>query len=83
MEYSCINLPSNVAEAPNEINTREKPKIKLKAPTKTRYIDLGLLLFCPLSSWRDMPETKEIYPGTKGKIQGERKERIPAIKAAR
>ncbi|MBA7560610.1 hypothetical protein ES708_02239 [subsurface metagenome] len=44
-----------------------------------------VFLFCfslfSISS-KDIPETKEIYPGTNGKTQGETNEKRPATKAA-
>ena len=81
--YSCINLLNKVAEAPKDTNTKEKPRIKLKAPVKIRYREALLLWSGELSSSKDNPDIKEIYPGTKGRRQGERKERTPAIKAAK
>jgi hypothetical protein len=37
---------------------------------------------CDFNSSRPTPEIREIYPGTSGRTQGERKEINPAAKAA-
>jgi len=68
-----------VAVAPKRINIKENPRIK------NRELIIMVFLFCffPFSiSSKDIPETKEIYPGTKGKTQGETNEKRPATKAA-
>ena len=80
--YCCINLPSKVAEAPNNMNTSENPTIKLRAPAKIRRIELCVFSLRLLNSSKDKPEIKEMYPGTKGRTQGERKDKIPAKNAA-
>jgi len=72
-------IPKKVAVAPKRINIKENPRIKNKE------LIIMVLLFCfsPFSiSSKDIPEIKEIYPGTKGKTQGETNEKTPAIKAA-
>jgi len=70
------NLPTAVADAPSKTKTIEKPRTKnielSKVLTKNLF-ELSL----SLNSSNDKPEMKEIYPGTSGRTQGERKERIP------
>jgi len=68
--FSKRKLPRKVAVAPKRVNTKEKPRIKNKE------LIITLFLFClpPCSiSSKDIPEIKEIYPGTKGRTQGETK----------
>jgi hypothetical protein len=65
-----------VAEAPSMTKTIEKPRTKNNELNKVFKKNL-FELWDSLSSSKDKPEMKEIYPGTRGKTQGERKERIP------
>jgi hypothetical protein len=41
----------------------------------------GVLTFFPLISANETPDIKEIYPGTKGKTHGDKKEINPATNA--
>jgi len=68
------------AEAPSDIKTIENPVTK---NTEDRPALLRTLPDCApfWSSSRDMPDKKEMYAGTSGSTQGDRKERIPATKA--
>jgi hypothetical protein len=54
----------------------ENPKMKKMEFTMTVFCSLGL----PISS-ADTPDTKEMYPGTRGRTHGDRNEMIPAMKA--
>jgi hypothetical protein len=78
------NAPSQVADAPKRIKTIENPAtkkieliniIRLSLPRKD-----GRPLFS-FNSANETPDIKEIYPGTNGKTQGERKEINPAANA--
>ena len=56
------------------IKTNEKPK--------ENNINGDKLIFLLSSNWfKDLPDTKEIYPGTNGKTHGDKKLIIPAPKA--
>ena len=77
--YSERMLPSLVAPAPKRINISEKPSPKNIAP-KIAFMRIEVLsAFC--SSSRVSPEIKDIYPGNKGRIQGDKNVRTPAINA--
>ena len=78
------NAPSQVADAPRRIKTIENPATK-----KIELINMirfglprkeGRPLFS-FNSANETPDIKEIYPGTNGKTQGERKENKPAANA--
>jgi len=72
-------IPSTLAEAPRLIKTTEKPKIKDNEVTNILFITSSSM---PCSrSFRETPEIYDIYPGTIGRIQGDRKDKTPAIKA--
>ncbi len=77
--FSNKKLPIKVAVAPKRINIKEKPIIKNKELIIIVFI--FCFLFFSISS-KDTPEIKEIYPGTRGKTQGETNEKRPATKAA-
>ena len=69
-----------VAEAPSAIKTTENPK------TKNIDVRPAFLIRRPWPApWRrssrDTPERNEMYPGTSGSTHGDKKERMPAIKA--
>lgn len=77
--YSERILPSLVAPAPRRTNTSEKPSPKNIAP-KTAFMRIEVLsFFC--SSSRVSPEIKDIYPGNRGRMQGDKNVRTPAINA--
>ena len=70
------------AEAPKSVNTNEKPKTKKIEPRPARR--KMALRSAPLeSSSSDRPEINEIYPGTKGRTHGDKKETTPARKATK
>jgi len=71
-EYSNISEPKNVAVAPNEMNTIEKPKAKSRVSFRRKF------LFLSSKPSSVVPLIKEIYPGIKGKTQGDKKLIIPA-----
>lgn len=78
------NAPIQVAEAPRRTNTRENPATKNSelitiirfSPPRTD----GMPVFSFISA-KVTPDIKEIYPGTRGKTQGDKKEINPAAKA--
>ena len=73
-----------MADAPRRINTRENPATKKSELIKTirffRFRNDGTGLFSFISV-KVTPDTKEIYPGTRGNTQGDKKEISPAAKA--
>jgi hypothetical protein len=69
--------PNKPREAPKAINTREKPTTKLMVWSTMR------LRSASAGARADAPAMLAIYTGTKGKIQGDRKDRIPATSAVR
>lgn len=78
------NAPSQVADAPKRIKTIENPATKkielINIIRFSRPIKDGRPLFS-FNSANETPDIKEIYPGTNGKTQGERKEINPAANA--
>src|SRR3989338_2264084 len=80
--FACpvIKVPIKEAEAPNDMKITEKPNTK-NIDVKPAFLIIFLRWAPPFSSSKDIPDRNEIYPGIKGNIQGERKERTPAIKA--
>ncbi len=78
------NAPSQVADAPKRIKTIENPATKkIELINIIRFSLLrkdGWPLFS-FNSENETPDIKEIYPGTNGKTQGERKEINPAANA--
>ncbi len=78
------NVPIQVADAPRRMNTRENPAIKnSELITIIRFSPLGTegVLVFSFISVKVTPDIKEIYPGTRGKTQGDKKEINPAAKA--
>lgn len=83
--FSLKSVPIVVLAAPRRTKTIEKPKPKKIAPKSALSLkSFGLFssLSIFLSVSRLSPVIKEIYPGIRGKIQGDRNERSPARKAA-
>ena len=78
------NAPSQVADAPRRINTSENPATKKSELIRTIRFSLfrndGMRFFSFISV-KVTPDIKEIYPGTSGKTQGDKKEINPAAKA--
>jgi hypothetical protein len=77
-------VPIQVAEAPRRIKTIENPPIKKIAFNKTMRLSLPTKPSPPvwaLASSTDTPDMKEIYPGTRGRTQGDRNEIRPAANA--
>ena len=78
------NAPIQVAVAPRRTNTSENPATKKSELNRTirfslfRNAGMGFFSFI---SVKVTPDTKEIYPGTRGKTQGDKKEINPAAKA--
>ena len=73
-EFCKRICPKKDAAAPKMIKTKEKPKVN---NTK----GLKLIFSFVSSSFNDDPEIKDIYPGIKGKTQGDKKLISPAPKA--
>ena len=77
-------FPNQVAEAPRRIKTSENPTIKkIELFRILRFSLLGKAAEppCALISVNDTPDIKEIYPGTSGRTQGDKKEIRPAANA--
>ena len=68
-------IPINEAVEPKAIKTKEKPKVK-----KIVLITIKSLFFSTSLS-NDVPEIYAIYPGIKGRTQGDKKLINPAKKA--
>jgi len=68
------NFPNVVADAPNKIKMREKPRINA--------IELIIIFFVDTLpdciSCNDTPDIYEIYAGMRGKTQGETNDKKPA-----
>jgi hypothetical protein len=78
------NAPSQVADAPKRIKTIENPatkKIELIKILRVSPSGKDGWSFFSFNAVKDTPDIKEIYPGTNGKTQGERKETNPAANA--
>ena len=69
------NFPINDAVNPKAIKTKEKPKVKKIVLITTKFFSL----LTNLSN--DVPEIYEMYPGIKGRTQGDKKLINPAKKA--
>ena len=69
------NFPINEAVKPKDIKTKEKPKVKKVVLIITKFF------FFSTSLSNDVPEMYEIYPGIKGRTQGDKKLTNPAKKA--
>jgi hypothetical protein len=78
--YSSLKgatAPSKPREAPKAMNTKEKPTMKLMVWRK-------ICLRSGRSEVRtDAPAMLARYTGTSGKIQGDKKDRIPAARAVK
>jgi hypothetical protein len=70
----------NDAEAPKAINIEENPITKNTVLRITR-VKWREVLLRSVNSSNDTPDIKEIYPGIRGRTQGDTKERAPARKA--
>ena len=69
------NFPIKEAVEPNVIKIKEKPKVKKIVLTTIKFFFLSFILS------NDVPEIYEIYPGIKGRTQGDKKLINPAKKA--
>jgi hypothetical protein len=69
--------PNKPTEAPKTMNTREKPTMKLMVwrTTRLRSARSGVRA--------DAPAMLARYTGTNGRMQGDRKDRIPAARAVK
>ena len=78
--YRNKKLPASDADAPSKIKTAENPSTNERVEIKTclRIPATASLV----RSSREYPVINEKYPGIRGRIQGEKKERTPAMKAA-
>lgn len=82
--FEEINAPSQEAVAPSRINTMENPtikKIELKRIIRFSLLRNGMPTFFSLISANETPDIKDIYPGTRGRTQGDKKEIKPAANA--
>ena len=82
--FEEINAPTQEAVAPSTINTMENPmikKIELKRIIRFSLLRNGVLSFFSLISANETPDIKDIYPGTSGRTQGDKKEIKPAANA--
>src|ERR1700704_853331 len=75
--YSLTSCPTPVATAPSITKTTVKPRINMSECNRTVF---NTLRSFDWSSSMLAPEIREMYPGTSGNTQGERKETIPATK---
>ena len=69
------NFPINDATVPKAMKTKEKPKVKKIVLITIRFLFLSVILS------NDVPEIYEMYPGIKGRTQGDKKLINPAKKA--
>src|ERR1019366_9327047 len=74
-----MNCPMPVATAPSAINTTLNPRMNITEFSSTERLSLRLA-DCNWSTL--VPEISETYPGTSGKMQGERKDKSPARNTA-
>ena len=75
LELVKKKFPINVAVEPKTIKTKEKPKVKKIVLMTTKFL-------CFLTNLsKDVPEIYAIYPGIKGRTQGDKKLINPAKKA--
>ena len=65
---------SNVEAAPKIIKTIENPIVK-------KTIGIKFIFFLSISSFKELPEIYDIYPGIRGKTHGDKKLINPAPKA--
>ena len=72
-EFCKNNLPNKEAEAPKIIKTVEKPK-------QNKINGKIFIFFEFITCWSGWPDTYEMYPGIRGKTQGDKKLRSPAPK---
>ena len=82
--YSWIRLPKKEAEAPIKIKTKENPET-YESVERITFFRIAFTPSVPLSvvnSSIERPVINVKYAGIKGKIQGEKKDKSPAIKAA-
>jgi hypothetical protein len=82
--FDVIKVPIQVADAPKRINTIENPVIKNKALIKMIRLSLLIRTLLPSAvfiSSRENPEINEIYPGIRGRTQGDKNEIKPAANA--
>jgi hypothetical protein len=77
-----MSPPRKVAEAPMRIKMKENPPTKRRVCTKIFFLLplLSLTASGAVISATERPVTKDIYPGIRGRTQGERKLNIPAEK---
>ncbi len=79
---SAKNCPRRLAEAPRAMKTRENPAMKQAAFRRsTRRVRASPCRAC--RSVKETPARYERYEGTRGRTQGERKEKTPAPSATR
>ena len=75
------SCPMKLAEAPNAMNTTEKPAMNNSALTTIARLNCERAL-ASVSCSIDKPVMYEIYEGTRGRTQGETNDSSPAENAA-
>src|ERR1700731_1980789 len=71
------NDPTALADAPKEIKTAENPATKASEEPKSPERGNSPLRNCSMP----IPDSMDMYPGTKGKTQGDKNETSPARNA--
>src|SRR5437588_8180107 len=74
-----VACPTELATAPNTMNTRLNPRMNITEFSITERISLPS---CWRSSSTPAPEISDTYPGTSGSTHGDRNEINPATNAA-
>ena len=74
-ELTKKNCPTNVTVEPNAMKTKENPKVKKIVLKIIKFLFFSFILS------NDVPEMYEMYPGTSGRTQGDKKLINPAKKA--
>src|ERR1700692_283454 len=77
--FCSRNCPTALADAPNAMNTTEKPTTKEKAEVSRLPRGRSPCRNCSTP----IPDNIEMYPGTSGSTHGERNEVNPATNAAK
>ena len=75
--------PSQVAVAPKRMKIKENPatkKIEFSKTTLFFLLEIKEISLFSLISAKEVPDIKEIYPGTKGSTHGDKKDINPAVK---
>ena len=79
--FSERKMPIMLAEAPKQIKTNEKPKMKDKDVIRILFVTSSEPDTPSSYSFKELPDKKDINPGIIGRTHGDRKDKIPATKA--